>query len=451
MMPGLSQSQLGGVKLLIQTAPDAAIRDLEATLSSGSERHETMRMIQQMVMAESADRRGRNAVFSPLVPLCGPKRETLRCLRFPGSTLGHMWRGLKEADPSGVQAAIAATCEYDADSSAIASLDQLCGRAAQGLRAKSNPGFQAAAAALDNAMPEGADLFATYLDLTPVARASLSRMHEWLGRLNDERIAAARLAFRDATSVAEDAGPRLLEILYAHLDEPWTILRLVSAVMHRPGDSYVANSELASFGNRLLDDIDDRLAVVSAFNPDGGVEAGALVGRAVRIAGLEIQEFDDSVDLSREGPWGMRLNNQKRALGAAVEARLKGMEADVAAALPVQSAGFKNKGARGHPKLGQDPDWRLVNRARAVLTLMHEVRGSAERLGFGGLWAKSAEQVQVRLDAYIEDLLEKLRAAEEEDNLERVRTFLDVAAEFMGLASDDKAAQIVRRRVAAAA
>ena len=64
---------------------------------------------------------------------------------------------------------------------------------------------------------------------------------------------------------------------------------------------------------------------------------------------------------------------------------------------------------------------------------------------------RAAEDVQVRLDAYVEDLLEKLRAAEEEDNLDRVRTFLDVAAEFMGLASDDKAAQIVRRRVAAAA
>src|SRR5215469_13442580 len=99
-MPGLSQSQLGSVQLLIQTAPDAAIRDLEATLSSGSERHETMRMIQQMVTVEAQDRRARNAVFSPLVVLCGPKRGTLRCLRFPGSTIAQLWRGLKEAAPA---------------------------------------------------------------------------------------------------------------------------------------------------------------------------------------------------------------------------------------------------------------------------------------------------------------------------------------------------------------
>ena len=449
-MPSLSDSQLGSVKLLIQTAPDSAIQDLEATLSSGSERHETMRTIQQMVVAEAADRRGRNATFSPLLPLCGPKRETLRCLRFPGSTLGHLWRGLKESCPTGVQAAITAASDIYAENTGVAGFDELCARASAGLRMQSNASFEAAAAALDAAHPQGAELFATYLDITPVARASLSRMHEWLGRLNDERIAAARCAFRDATAVAEDAGPRLLEILYGHLEEPWAVLRLVSAVMSRPGDSYVANSELASFGDRLMDDIDDRLAVVRAFNSDGGVEAGVLTGRAVRIAALEIQEFDESVDLSKEGPWGARLTIQKRALTGAVEGRLKGLESDVAAALPLQSTAYKNKGTRGHPKLTNEPDWRLVNRARAGLTLMHEVRGSAERLGFGVLWNKTTESIQLRLDAYVEDLLEKLRSAEEDGNLDRVRVFLDIAAEFMGLASDDKAAQIVRRRVAAA-
>ena len=69
----------------------------------------------------------------------------------------------------------------------------------------------------------------------------------------------------------------------------------------------------------------------------------------------------------------------------------------------------------------------------------------------GGLWTKVSEAVQARLDTYVQDLLDKLRVAEEGENLERIRVFLDIAAEFMGLVTDDKAAQIVRRRVAAAA
>ncbi|HEY5411775.1 MAG TPA: hypothetical protein VIJ94_13720, partial [Caulobacteraceae bacterium] len=126
------------------------------------------------------------------------------------------------------------------------------------------------------------------------------------------------------------------------------------------------------------------------------------------------------------------------------------VEPEVAAALPLQSSAFRRQGLRGQPRLTADPDPRQVERARAFLTLLHEVRNSADRLGFGTLWAKATEQVQGRLDTYIEDLLEKLRAGED-DNLDRVRVYLDVAAEFMGLVSDDRAAQIVRRRVAAAA
>ena len=449
-MASLTEAQLGSVKLLIQTAPDAAIRDLETTLAVGSERHETMRAIQQMVVVEAADRRGRNAVFAPLTPLIGPVQETLRPLKFPTRALNQLWRGLKQADPAAVRTVIAGPNDYNPDQDWTALLDALAREAAEGFKARSNPSFAAAAEACEAAMPQGAERFAAYLDLVPVARRGLSRMHEWLGRLNEQRAAAARLTFRDATTVAEDAGPRLMEILYAYLEEPWAVLRLVSAVMHRPGDSYVANSELATFGERLLDDIDERLATVCAFHTDGGPQMGALAGDAVRIAALEIAEFDDCIDLSRDGPWGSRLGRQRRALALAVEGRIRGVEADIAAALPLRSAGYR-KGVRGHPRLTQDPDPRLVNRARAVLTLMHEVRGSADKLGFGALWNKEAEAVNLRLDGYVEDLLEKLRTPEECDDLDRVRAFIDIAAEFMGLVCDDKTAQIVRRRVAAAA
>ncbi len=82
---------------------------------------------------------------------------------------------------------------------------------------------------------------------------------------------------------------------------------------------------------------------------------------------------------------------------------------------------------------------------------MHEIRTCAERLGFGSAWTKAYEGLDARLGTYVEDLLEKLRNPEEAENYPRIRLYLDVAAELMGLAADDKAAQIVRRRMAAAA
>ena len=48
--------------------------------------------------------------------------------------------------------------------------------------------------------------------------------------------------------VCEDGGPKLLDLLYSHLEEPWQVLRLISAVMNRPADSYVANSEFSAVG-----------------------------------------------------------------------------------------------------------------------------------------------------------------------------------------------------------
>ena len=120
------------------------------------------------------------------------------------------------------------------------------------------------------------------------------------------------------------------------------------------------------------------------------------------------------------------------------------------AALPVDPAGHKRRGVRPPPRLRDPPDSTQIDYARAYLNFMHEIRGSADRLGYGARWAKTSEAVQGRLDTYIEDLLDMLRSPEEGHDLERVRQFLALAAEFMGLATDAKAAQIVLRRVAAA-
>ena len=449
-MGNLSESQLATVRSLLTAAPDGAVRDLESALASGSDRHTTMRVIHGMVAVEALDRRARNTVFRPLAPLCGSPASRLHSPIFPAAALTGAWRGLKQAGGRNLERAVAGADPRCLDPPSDELYDQLCAEAAEGLRGRANPSYAAAAAVLNTAMDSGAEQFAAYLDLTPVARTALNRMHEWLGRLTDERIAAARLAFRDAVAIADDAGPRLMEILCAHLEEPWAVLRLISAVMQRPTDRFVASSELAVFGERLLDDIDAQLKALSVFNAELGPEAGRAAGAAVRTAAVEIQEFDESIDIAAEGPWGSRLLRQKKALVLAVEGRLKSVEAEVAAALPLQTAAFRRQGVRGQPKLVADPDARRVQRAIGFLSFLAEVRCAGDRLGFGALWNKTTEQVQARLDTYVEDLLEKLRAAEGE-NPERVRAYLDAAAECMGLLSDERAAQIVRRRMAAAA
>jgi hypothetical protein len=55
-----------------------------------------------------------------------------------------------------------------------------------------------------------------------------------------------------------------------------------------------------------------------------------------------------------------------------------------------------------------------------------------------------------RLDAYVEEVLEEIRAGDEDVDPDRAREFLEIAAEFCGLVRDEQAAQIVRRRAHAA-
>ncbi len=118
--------------------------------------------------------------------------------------------------------------------------------------------------------------------------------------------------------------------------------------------------------------------------------------------------------------------------------------------MPVVSAGFKARGARGQPRLTQDPDERQVNRALGFLTLLQDTRTAADKLGFGSLWAKAVEAVESRLQAYSEDLLYKLKDEDQAEFHDRARLYLEVAAQFMGLAAGEKAGQIIRRRLAAA-
>ena len=103
---------------------------------------------------------------------------------------------------------------------------------------------------------------------------------------------------------------------------------------------------------------------------------------------------------------------------------------------------------RGVPKLTEDPQARLVNRAHGALAFLQQTHTSAAAGGYSALRNKIVEKVAERLDHYVEDLLEVLRDPNNSERT-RARTFLDIAADCLAYVRDEKAAQIVRRRAAA--
>ncbi len=367
---------------------------------------------------------------------------------FPRAAFGRLWRALKEAHPAECAAAAAAPVRRIDGEATPLIFDELCRLAASRLREREGE-FAALAELVDGFRPGAAGELVACLDLCPVAREALRHLPEWLVRMTDERQAAARLMYKDAVALAEDAGPRLMEILFAHLAEPWTILRIVSAVMLKPDDRYAASSEMADFGARLLRDIDRRIDRFKSFDYNGGAVAGEEAARTLRVAVTIAAEFEQSLTLVRDGPWGLKLAKQKQSLASAAEAHLRKVEKAVAEALPMQPVRVGGRTVRGEPRLDAPPNTALVQRARAVLTFFAEVRTAAAQGGYGTARAKVGEDVAHFLDSYVEELLATLRSNDHE-HMDNAAQYLETAADLTALVYDDQTAQIIRRRAAAA-
>jgi hypothetical protein len=431
-----SDAKLGAVRTLIETAPDAALSSLRTAL--GPVQVGPMAAIRELVEGEQLNRAFRSEVFQPLLPLFGPRPPFAGPSFAPGA-LGALWRALQAQRPELIKAAVAARADWRPGDGAPETYDDVLRGAAELLRAGAVPEIDAAAGAA----------IAAAIDLGPLARGLLDRLPDWMGKATDERIAALKLAFRDATALAEDATPRLLEIVLAHLPEPWLILRLIAVLTDRAGDRYLSSSELAPFGQRLLADVEARIDRVRNFDAQGGGEGALAVARDVVAACSCMAEMEHSVDLSRDGPWGSRVMAARKSLAANVESRLRETDALVAQALPLATVRIAGRMTRPAPKLTADPDARLVERARALLVLVHESRATAAVGGYGALRNQVAEKVTERLNVYADELLHLLNAGEAADEA-RAQAYLALAAEFLGYVADPQAAQIVRRRAAVA-
>jgi len=444
-MSPLSDAKLKIVRTLVEQAPDKAVATLLMALSSDGGLDPGLVAVRGLVEVEARERRTRAAVLSPITALCARGRESR--LAFPPKTLGRLWAALKLEAADRCEAAHGLVAEWDAETSRPDLLDDLCALAGRGLRDGRNAEFVAAAALADEGA--GAEALARCLDLAAITRRSIARLPQWLGRVTDEKAALLRLAFKDVAKIAPDSEPLFFESLAANLSEPWRILHIIAMAMARPSDTYLASTELAGFGEDLLSDIDRRLDLLKRFTRDAGAAGARATAEGLHVAVQEIVEFEQSLNLAPDGVWGKRLITQRRGLAAAIEAHLRAVDDAMGHALPLQTVRLGPRTLKGIPRLTTDPDPKMTERAITLLTLLQETRASAAAGGFASARSKALEIAEARLDEYVDDALHDLRS-ETPREPERARAFLEVAAELSAVLRDDKAAQLVRRRAAAA-
>jgi hypothetical protein len=446
-MSGLSDDKIAMLRSLVAASPDDVVRALQRAVCRGGASG-ALAAVGAIVETEIAERSVRFTTLQPLAALFGPPSGDGRST-FPRAAQSALWRGLKADCPELVEAAVEACHDLDPNAPWPDIFDQLCARAAEGIKAGEQPDFAAAAALCDTAEPGLSDLLVLALELAPIVRPTLLRMTDWLQRMTEERRVTARLAYRDAEALREGGGPLMFEMLASHLGQPWLILRLVGAITDNPDERYLAASELAVFGERALADIEAQVERVRTLRPGAGVDVAHLAARAVHRAIEGIEEFEQAFQLSRDGPWGERLGRLKLGLAAAVETRLNEIDEAVGFALPVQKIRYSGRLVMTRPRLDEAPDEAVTTWALGLLTFADEIRSRATDGGFGGLRGRVLDGLARRIDQYADDLLEQMRLGEIEDD-DRAREYLDVAANLLTLARDKTSAALILRRAAAA-
>lgn len=446
-MPGLSDRKIEIVRHLVESAPDKVVGNLQNALASASG-DSALAGVRRLVEGEVADRRLRNAVLSTIAPLCLAGAADKDHISFPPRVLALIWRGLKSTSPTEVVKAERTLAGYRPDETSTEPFDILVTAAADALRERQQRDFAAAADLADASRKDGAELLISCLALSPIIREATLRLPDWISRTTDERAAAARLAYKDAVAISDDAGPRFFEMLSAQLAEPWTILRIVSAVMDRPTEHYLAASEFSVFAEQLMDEVDKNLNKVVQFDLGGGPQAGRDAGATVELITLQIAEIENSIELGKEGGWGGRVQKQKKALAAVVEGRLRECDKVIGQALPSHTVRVA-RAMKSLPRLTSDPDEMAVIRAKTLLIFMESVRSSANYGGFASTRAKVVEKVGEMIDDYVEEVLSLLREGAVPDP-EVARVFLGIAADCSTLLRDPRSGDVIRRRATAA-
>jgi len=432
----LQTSQIAAIRAVATAAPERALRQLEAALRGDDG---PAALVRDLLEAELAEREARDQVLAPLLPACGPPRHPLALQLFPTGTPARLWAALKAAASEDTQLVMAG-----GPSEVVTPVrNRLCLRAAASLRtgeATFRPLLESLAAA-------DAARLALTLELTPLARATAAELPQWFARTTGAHVAAMRLAYKDAERLGEGAGPLLLELLLAGLDEPWRVLQLIGWIMDRPEERFVADSELAGLVSRIIASLDGALGVAREADFARGPRAGLEAARALERGLATAAALESGLTLKR-GPWADATRKQRAALAGFAETRLREAEAAVHALLPPRPLKIAGRTLGGGARYGAAPDPAVLLKARALLTFLSEIHDSAESGGFGALWARTAKAVDERLTAATDELVDMLHAGL--GAADPIRASLDAAAALTDVVQGGQAAAVVRRRAAAA-
>lgn len=437
-MADLSVAQRAALAQMIERCPDRVLSQLAGL--AGTMAGDRAAALRDMIEVEALDRRRRDIAFGPLLPLFRQRPDGLQGLDFPPAVLGRLWRGATRHEPE-----LLPQLDRGDDLSRMIA-DRLCLSAACALRDRP-------AEVWPQAEPGRAHDLAACLDLAAVARRALPHLPDWVGRPGPEAAAELKLALRQAAAVAPEGAGRLLELIFAHLEDARLILRVAGLAAPGAGrelsaEAALGESETGPFVDRILVALARRAADAAAFDPAAaGADLDAFKADLDWCAET-LTEIDLVLPLRPDSAWGKAVRQARLKIALSLSERFSAAEKAVDAVLPVERAALAGRMTRPTPRLDGAVDGAAADRARALAALVGLVRGTAAVFGCEAERRQAAEALTGRLAAWADEAMERLNDGQAADAA-AARKRIVLTAELLGLVGARDASRTVRRRLMA--
>lgn len=439
-MTELLKKQYRALKGLVGTMPTTMLKSLSLALQGSNDK--LLMPVYELVQSEAKSRSLRDLVFAAYRPLFEPRQDSIEFRPFSAWILPQIWEALLETDANLIKRATADLEHAGRDDGIPPSFSEVIKTAASLCRLK---GERLKPAYVNGDVREELEECAHYFDLNRVAQDVLGRLNDFTQRPSEERSAAMKIYYKDACAIHEGSGVRLLEIIFANLMEPINLLKVISVIGDHPQDRFMAASELASFGERFLVDFERTSHnVLQALKkridaPDLVENSGVILSQTLR----QINIFQKSIELTKDGPWGRRLSVVQGNIVSTIEEKIRASERLLSEVLPVT----RGRSGRNTPRLDREPRSEQISAIKSCLSFMHDVQDTASISGYASLLSTTKKALEQAVDEYFEGLL---AVANDPDGFDYTPLMLafDRLEDIMHHLCGGEKAALARRRVA---
>lgn len=446
-MAELSLDQRAVLAQMLERVPDHVLMALSGAVAQMAGQRAAALGV--MLADEALDRRRRAIAFAPLLPMFQARRDGVQALSFPPSVLPRLWKVASGKEPDILETLDDYRPIEDSPRMRMVA-DRICQAGATAARDQAEIVWPSAGADAE-ARETGLSELALCFDLAAKARRGLSNLPDLISRPTPDQLAELRLLVRDAGEMSPDGGPRMLEILFAHLGDASLILRLVvhaSKASNREG--LLSGSEMACFVNRLIVEVEHRVTRIAAFASGSKTDTGQVLRSDIAWCAETLGELDLTLQLDPEGSWGRQAREARERINASVSRTLRSLDRTLDSLMPERSVKTSGRMTKRAPDLdAAAPPLGLVQTAVAQLTVLGALRTAAQIFGCESLRHQLVQSVTERITSYVDQIIEAVNDGSAPEPT-RSLALIETLAKCLLLIEATDAARTIRRRAGSA-